>query len=123
MDSSIVTVISNSSGVGSGVTKNMLGKIAAIVYTKPVSSGYSDGVVISLASVRSGLTIWSKTLSTNASAKVFPRVAVNDTLGAAVTYDGTHPIYDQIPLINDEVLISVASAGSVLSGTFEVIVA
>lgn len=123
MNSDKITVTSNASGVGSGKTKNMLGKLSAIVYTKPSSGGFADGVVITVKSVRSGLTMWSKTLSTNASETVYPRVALQDYQGAAITYDGTRPIYDQFPVINDEIEISVASAGDTLSGTFEVLLA
>ena len=124
MDHDSLTIVSASDGTGSGRTKNMLGKVAAIVYTKPVAGGYSDNVVILVKTVRTGTTIWSETLANNASKTVFPRTHVHDTLGAEVLYAaGGKNVCDQVPVVNDEVVVSVASAGNGLTGTFEVILA
>lgn len=124
MDRSTLTIVTNSSGAGSGKTKNFLGNVAAIVYTKPAADGYSDSVVILAKSVRTGLTIWSETINPNASKTVFPRTKLHDTAGAEILYAaGGANVYGQIPLIQDEVEITITSGGDTKSGTFEVIIA
>ena len=123
MDKDIITITTDGDGAGSAKTKNMLGKVAAIVYTKPASGGFANNVVILAKTVRTGITIWSETLADSSSKTVFPRTKTHTTLGAEILYADAKNVYDQVPVVNDEVEITISAGGDTLAGAFEVILA
>lgn len=92
------------------------GVIAALVYTKPASGGYDNNVVISVVTETTGITVWSETLTTNASKTITgPSMPAYDN-------DGTErsDVVD-IPLANEGVTVTIASGGDTKSGDFTLV--
>lgn len=118
-----VTVTTDASGdavatlPASDAIEGRTGIIAALVYQKPGSGGFSNGVVISVVTEKTGITIWSETLTTNASKTISgPTMPAYDNDGTARD-DGV-----DIPLASEGVTITIASGGNTLSGTFILVV-
>lgn len=99
-----------------GSTSGRVGFIHSIIYTKPGSNAYSDGVVITVTTEETGIDVWSETLTTNASKTVTPSMPIHDSTGA----EGSSS--DYIPLASDGVTITVASGGAAKDGSFVIIV-
>lgn len=114
----VVTVTSNASQVGSGSTPVVNGRVLAIHYVK---GDYANGVDIDIDTSSIGTVLYSAD-DVNNSVSVYPRVAVQDTGGTGVTYDGTNEIYEPIPVANETIDIAIAQAGATKTGTFHVIV-
>lgn len=101
---------------GSDAIDGRVGFVGTLVYTKPGSGGYSDGVAISVVTEKTGITLWSETLSTNASKTVSPTLPTHDADGAET--GGT----DYIPLASEGVTITISGGGDTKSGTFTLVV-
>lgn len=119
-----VTVTTIADGSATAYTRNYNGFLHAIQYTKPGTTPYSDGVVVTITAEVSGLPVWSETLTTNASKTRYPRAATNDVLGAAALYAAAgQPINDRIPVAGERLKIVLASGGNAKVGTFRFIFA
>lgn len=114
----VVAVTVNASGAATSYSEVLNGKLIAVQYVK---DDFADGVDFTITAETSGLGIWTDT-NINASETVFPMTAAHDNTGAAITYDGTRPVYVPIPLCNERVKIMVASGGTSTSGTFNILV-
>jgi hypothetical protein len=112
-----LTVTTNSGGAGSALTEAINGYLVSFAYIKASSGAYDDGVDIDVyLNSASGQVVLAKD-DMNDSARFFPREEVCDTTGTAVT-----DVMCGIPLVNDEVLVVVASGGNAKTGTFEIVV-
>jgi hypothetical protein len=117
-----VVVTTNGSGAATVVTDPVNGRLFTIVYTKPGSGGFSDGVAIAVTNKATGETIWSQTLGTNASTVVAPRQPTHTTVGAAALYAAAgQAVNDYIAIAGDQLQIAISSGGNDLSGTFDFI--
>jgi hypothetical protein len=117
-----VSITTNSSGDGTGYTPVFSGRISQIRYVKPGSGGYSDGVDFTITLEATGETVWAED-NVNASATRAPRQATHSTAGVAALYAGSGTaVNDKIVAAADRVKIVVAAGGSVLTGTFHVMV-
>lgn len=111
-----VSVTTDVSGDGTGVTPTCNGHVAAIVYTKPASGGLTTAT-ITVTGTTSGIVIWSKT-AVDASVTVFPMgPPVKSTDGTAYTNVAT-----PVPIADETITVTVASGGNTLTGSFEIIV-
>lgn len=110
-----VTITVDASGDGSA-TIPINGILDSIHYVK---DDYVDGVDFTITETGTGETLWTE-VNVNASKVVHPAVAVTDTAGVTVTYDGTNEIYRPIAL-KGTVSIVVAQGGNATSGTFHVV--
>ena len=99
-----------------GEVSGRAGFIHSIVYTKPGSNAYSDGVVITATTEKTGITVWSETLTTNASKTVTPSMPIHDSTGT----EGTSS--DFIPLASEGVIFTIASGGAAKDGSFILVV-
>lgn len=97
------------------------GRVLAIIYTKPSSGSYTDGVDAVFTLNDTGQAILTVT-NMNASAVYYPRVPVQDEAGAAATLDGTRAMRDYVVGVQDRVKVVITSAGDDKTGTFTIIV-
>lgn len=115
-----LNIKSDANGVGAGVTTQLSGFLEEIIYTMPASGGFANSVVISVTAVRTGVVLWTQTLSTNASKLLFPRFPTNTAANAALLYAaGGTPVSDKYALADDAIRVSVSAAGSGNTGSFE----
>ena len=92
------------SATGSRTTGVINGRVLAVhlIYTgQPATTDVS--VSTTYAPVRNILTI----SNANTDTWFYPRVAMTNTSGAAITFDGTQAIVGEIP-VNDQITVSVA---------------
>lgn len=92
------------SATGSRTTGVVNGRILAVHlgYTgQPATTDVS--VATTYAPTRNILTI----SNANTDAWFYPRVVMTNTSGAAITFDGTQPIFGEIP-VNDEIVVTVS---------------
>lgn len=108
--------ITTDGSAGTGLTSVANGHLVAILYTKPGSDGLATATIL-ITGAQTGVILWSKT-NVDASVTVFPLYdAVKASDGSAITNSGV-----PIPLADEAILISVSSAGSAKSGSFEIII-
>lgn len=94
------------------------GYLSQLLYRKPGSGGYSDGVDFTITTERTARNLWVQ-VNVNASADVAPRVPTHDTAGVASLHAaGGEPVEDRIALANERIKIVVGSGGDTLTGTF-----
>lgn len=114
----VVTVTTNSSGVGTGSTPVLNGRILAIHYIK---ADYAAGVDIDIDTSVLSTVLYSAD-DVNASVTVYPRVQVTSTGGTGLTYDGTRTVNEPIPVSGETVDVAIAQGGDTKTGTFHIIV-
>jgi len=118
-----VTVTTDASGAGTGYTPVVTGRIINVIYTKPASGGYDDGVDFAVTLEETGQTVWDED-NVNASKTVAPRQPTHATDGTASLYaSGGEPVEDYILAASERVKIAVANGGSTKTGTFTVVIA
>jgi hypothetical protein len=115
-----VSITTNGSGVGSGRTAPLNGRLLAIIYAKPGSGGYDNGVVFAITSGTTLQALWSET-GVNASKTVVPTISTHDTLGSA------QATRDLVSLAADggageTIEIAVTSGGNAKTGSFQALV-
>lgn len=110
-----VTATTNSDGdVTAYTTACVNGKLLAVRYVK---TDYADGIDVDITLESSGLALLSVD-DMNASVTYYPRAELHDTAGVALTYDGTEPVPDTLPIGNERIKVIVASGGNTKTGTF-----
>ena len=110
-----VSITTDGSG-GTGSTSVANGHLVGIVYTKPGSNGLDTATVV-ITGATSGITLWSKT-GVDASVDVYPLgPAVKAADGSSISNTGV-----VVPIASEAILVTVTSAGSTKSGTFEFII-
>ncbi len=115
-----VTIATDSNGDATDYTEVFTGRIVGVIYTKV---DYADGVVLLITTEDTGQTVWSET-AVNASETLYPRIEVQDNLGAALLHSSDAANVDQTDYIRavfERVKIVIASGGNVKTGTFTVI--
>lgn len=114
-----VTITTNSDGDATGYTPVVTGEIRQVRYVKDDYAADVDFVVTVEAT---GEAVWTGT-DVNTSITVTPRVATTDVLGVASLYAAAgEPVEDRIAVANDRIKIVVDEGGSVLTGTFHVLI-
>jgi hypothetical protein len=122
--SEVLSVTTDGSGAATATTLNTYnGLVQAIVYTIDGTSPYANGVVITVTGAKSGLTLWSETLATNASKTRYPRAATQATDGTAALYASAGTaVLDKIPLADEGIKVVIASGGATKVGSFRFLV-
>ena len=118
----VVAVKATSNGVSAGTatayTDYLSGYLEYIRYDKPASLYYDSKPDFVITLETSGIGLWTES-NVDADTYRAPMYPVYSQLGAAVTYDGTRPIYARIPICNERVKIVVNNAGDATKyGTF-----
>lgn len=116
-----IAVTTDGSGDATVYSEVATGEIHSVTYTKDATTPFSDGVDFTITLEATGENVWTDT-DINATETVYPRAAVHSAAGAAVTYDGTRPIYEGIVMANDRVKIVIGSGGATKLGSFSVVV-
>lgn len=113
-----VTITTDDQGAGTGYISVPHGRVMSIHYVK---ADYASGVDFTITAVATGEGLWTES-DVNATKSVYPRVAISDQVGVAVTYDGTNEIYEPILMASDRIKIVVGSGGDTKSGTFTAVI-
>jgi hypothetical protein len=100
----VTTTGSAGSASGNANSGLMSGKLVAIHLDFTSQPATTD---VTVATAHAPIRTLISVSNTNADGWFYPRVAVQDTSGAAITFDGTHGIYEAIP-VNDYITVSVA---------------
>lgn len=122
-ESHSATVVTNSSGdatgyIGGTGASGLRGRVISITYTK---TDFANGSTFTLTSEKTGQTIWTES-SVNATATRAPRQATHSTAGAAALYAAAGTaVNDHIVLVEDRIVVVVASGGDTKTGVFTVI--
>ena len=104
----------NGSATANTTTAQIISGRVIAVYIKYNDSPPAGTTIATIATANvtyPGQTVLSVVNSATSGWK-FPRVALHDTAGAAVTYDGTRPIYDAQP-IHDNVKVTISGANEI----------
>lgn len=121
-----VTVTTDASGDGVGYTPTITGRIINVIYAKPVSTPYDDGVTFAHIVEATGQSVWAEA-AVNASKTVAPRQPTHGVDGTPSYFDDTaspnEPVEDHIFVANDRLKLVVSNGGNTKVGTFYVIVA
>lgn len=118
-----VTVTTDASGDGTGYTPVLTGQILAIIYTKPGSGNYANGVDFAITLESTGQNLWTES-NVNASKTVSPRQATHGADGVAALYAaGGSAVLGPIVAAQERVRVVVAQGGDTKVGTFTVVVA
>lgn len=109
-----VTITTDGLGAGTDYTPVFSGRIFEVVYVKPGSGNYDNGVTFAVTLDGTGESLWGET-AVNASKTVRPVVAATLPSGAASTLS-------EGPFVaaNDRVKIAVTAGGAAKVGTFHV---
>jgi hypothetical protein len=108
-----VAVGSNGSATANSTAPQVLtGKVLAayIRYNDSPPAGTTTATIATANSTYPAQTVLS-VVNAATSKWFFPRVAASDNAGAAITYDGTRPIYEAQP-IHDNVKITISGANA-----------
>jgi hypothetical protein len=97
------------SAVGTGYSQPIAGRILAVHVNH--SSGGGTTTDVTLATNEAPVQTILAKVDSATDAWYYPRIAVHDTAGAAVTYDGTRPIYEPQP-VADIVKATIAQGDS-----------
>ena len=118
-----VAITTDASGDGTGLTRNVTGRIINVIYTKDATTPYADTVDFTITSEATGQDIWVES-NVTASKTVAPRQAIHATDGTASLYASAgEPVEDYIFAAFERVKIVVASGGNAKDGSFRVVVA
>ena len=114
-----ITITVDASGDGTGYISSPGGKLTALIYTK---IDYADGVDFTVTVNETAEAIWSQS-NVNSGVAKYPRVAVQDVLGAAALFaSGGEAVVEPITIAQDDrIKIVVAQGGNITSGTFHAI--
>jgi hypothetical protein len=116
----VVTVTTDTNGDATAYSGVVTGKLSQIRWVKPGSGGIT-GATFAITAEATGETLWGEA-SISASATRAPRQATHTTDGAASLYAAAGvAVNDKIALANDRVKIVVSGGGSVLTGTFHIV--
>lgn len=113
-----VALTTAADGSATGYTPNVTGRILGIRYVK---TDFDNGVDFAITLEATGQAVLTLT-DQNASGSFYPRVPVQDDVGADATLDGTRKMREPVVAVNDRVKIVIAQGGNVKSGTVYVIV-
>lgn len=103
----VTTTGADGSAVGTGYTEVIVGKILALYLD--YSSGQANTTDVTITTTAAPVrTIHTETDSATDVWRQ-PRIPVHDVAETALTYDGTHPIVDLIP-VSDTIKVAVAQA-------------
>lgn len=111
-----VEILTLTTGVGTGYTPSLNGKIKSIQYVK---DDYASNSTFTITGNKTGLAILTES-GINASATRAPRMPVHEQDGTAKTYDQTQPVSDHICISNEKIKIVVSAGGSEKNGIFYV---
>lgn len=118
----IVEPTTNASGVATGYTPVITGRIISIQYLKDGTIPFTDGVDFTIKTEDSGQNLWVE-LNVNASKTVAPRQPTHDTAGVASLYAAAgEPVEDYIYAAQERISIGIAQGGDSKKGKFIVIV-
>lgn len=110
------------SGAGIGYTPEIRGRVLEVVYTKPESGGFADGVDFTIVGAFTRTPVWTEQ-DVNASKTVRPLAASHGTDGVALEDGAEAPIVvAPVVLAGERLEIAVADAGDGKTGTFDVVV-
>ena len=111
-----VTVTTATSGVGTGYTPVVTGRIAAVIYTK-ATGGLASTSDLTVTTEDSAQAVWSAT-NINATTTVHPLAPGNLS-------DGSSSSLTEVPIFaaQERVKIAIAQGGNAKVGTFTVILA
>lgn len=115
------TVTTDSTGAAEVEAGPFTGKLVNVIYTKPATGGYTDGVDFDLVT-ETGIDVWNED-DVDASKTVAPQQPLHSSAGVALVYAAageaiTGPIY----LANEKITITIANGGDTKSGQFDFIV-
>lgn len=114
--------ITTVSGAGIGYTPEIRGRVLEVVYTKPESGGFADGVDFTIVGAFTRTPVWTEQ-DVNASKTVRPLAASHGTDGVALEDGAEAPIVvAPVVLAGERLEIAVADAGDGKTGTFDVVV-
>lgn len=104
------TIVTGTDGAGTGYTPSLNGFVHSIRYAK---TDFADGVDFDVTVESTGEVLWDQD-NVNAAAIKYPRIGVHNSLGTAITFDGTAavPIVDRVALVDDRVKVVVANGGT-----------
>lgn len=118
-----VVLTTDENGDAVGYTPEIRGRVLEVVYTKPGSGGFADGVDFSLVGAFTGTPVWVEQ-DVNASKTVRPLAASHGTDGVALV-DGAEAVIAVAPVVlaGERLSITVDDGGSGgETGTFDVVV-
>ncbi len=92
------------------------GRIVSVRYVK---SDFADGSTMTLSLETTGTVVWQQT-GVNASVTVYPRAQVHSGTGVGLTYDGTQPVCEPVPVAGERLVMTVANGGNTKTGTWYV---
>jgi len=116
-----VAVTTNSSGVATGYTPPMSGRILSISYVPHGTTPLDTGAVITITGNTTAIPIVTITSLGTAARTVTPRQATHDVAAAAALYaGGGSAVLAEIPVADEAVKVAVASGDNTKSGTFYV---
>lgn len=94
------------------------GKVWGVRYVPDPTTPMATGADITITEALTGEAIITITNIGTSAVSFYPRAAVCDVTGTALTYDGTHPVTDGIP-INGQIKLVIAQGGNTkATGTF-----
>ena len=96
-------------------TNEMSGEIMSIFYQEGTAS-YPATADFTITDTRTGQSLWTES-NVSGDTVMYPRVALQDNTNSAVTYDGTRPIYDTIP-VHGKITIALAQVSVGKTGKF-----
>ncbi|GMW01473.1 MAG: hypothetical protein AMXMBFR84_26100 [Candidatus Hydrogenedentota bacterium] len=116
-----IKVTTNGSGafVG-GVGVRMNGFVHSIRYRFGDLASTTD--IQSLVGAVNGQSLWAEADLAQANKMIYPRAQVHTTAGVAATLDGTRPMMDRIPLVDEDVVLTVAQGGDTKTGYVDLFV-
>ena len=113
-----VTLTTDGSGVATGYTPRVTGRVVAVVLGTNDLDATADTTITAEATGQAILTL----TNVNTAAAYYPRPGVHDAVGAAKTYDGTRAIGEAVSVALDRVKIAIAQGGNTKTAVFHVII-
>ena len=113
-----IALLTDGSGDMTAYSVPATGRILTVAYTK---IDFTDGVDFTVTLERHGEAIWAQS-NVNASTVKYPRVPVQDEVGADATLDGTRKMREPVTAAFDRVKVVIAQGGAAKTGTLTVVV-
>ncbi|MDD2252678.1 MAG: hypothetical protein PHQ10_06925, partial [Dehalococcoidales bacterium] len=115
------TVTTDADGAAEVEAGPFTGKLVNVIYTKPTSGGYADGVDFDLVT-ETGIDVWDED-DVNASKAIAPQQPLHSNAGVALVYaSGGEAVTCPIYLANEKITITIANGGATKTGQFDFIV-
>lgn len=115
----VVPLTTNSSGVATGQTPALNGRLLTIIYTK---SDFADGVDFAITGATTGQNFWTEA-NVNASKTVCPRQPTHDNAGIASLFAAAgEPVEDYYYVPDEHIAVSITNGGDTKNGTLTFIV-